>query len=273
MASLIFTSMSRTPVAPLMEPTNATESQAFLAGAGLELRPAALALRRVAVGPAGGPESRGMVSLAVPAGSAHALVGAAGSGKSALIERIVLARPPASGEIALFGEDVARTPAAMRYQLRRRLGVVFQEPRLIDTLSAHDNLALAVLAAGREAASAEARAEILECLAWVGLGRRAQTLAGSLDLDGRRRLALARAVINGPALVIADEPAKYWEGGDWGPIAKLLLGLRAAGIAMLVALRDTRAAEELGLDATLMPPLQPDASALAGGEANPATAR
>ena len=155
-----------------------------------------------------------------------------------------MARPPARGGVELLGIDLARLRPTDRPGLRRRIGMVFQTPRLIGDLTSWDNLALAVRAAERDGTPFES--DIKAVLAWVGLGRRSHFLPGDLDLEGRRRLALARAVINRPDLLIVDEPAG--EGG--AAILGLLADLSAAGTPLLMASRDEAFAAGFGAGVT-----------------------
>jgi cell division transport system ATP-binding protein len=196
--------------------------------------------------PRRGGEARAVVSFSLQPGDAHILAGDAGSGKTALLEMIGLARPPARGGVELFGIDLARLPQSDRFRLRRRIGFIFQHPRLIEGLSARDNVALAAEAAGR--LPADYASQIEELLAWVGLGRRAGMMAGGLDEEGRRRLALARAVINRPDLLIADEPAQ--EGGL--AILGLLADLNEAGTTLLMTTQDLDLAAQSGAEVTLL---------------------
>ncbi len=221
--------MSRKPVTAL-PPSNSAATR----------DPPVLRLQRVLARPDAG--ARAPMSFTVAVGGACFLTGEAGSGKTALLETIALARPPARGGLELFGKDVARVRPTNRYAVRRRLGVIFQDLRLIDELSSHDNIALAARAAGRRAGSYDR--EIGELLAWVGLARRADTPAADLDEEGRRRLAVARAVINRPDLVIADEPS----GGTGLAILRLLSDLNQAGTAMLIATRDADLAMRSGAE-------------------------
>jgi ABC-type ATPase involved in cell division len=124
------------------------------------------------------------------------------------------------------------------------MGMIFQDPRLVDTLTTYDNIALAARAAGRRAA--DYGQQIDEVLSWVGLARQSETPAGDLDDEARRRLAVARAVINRPDVVIADEPT-----GPGGPVVmRLLADLNQAGTTILVATRDGTLAASAGPDAT-----------------------
>lgn len=203
-----------------------------------------LRLQSVAVRQSAGDSEGVAISFDVVAGGAHVLTGETGSGKTAILEMIGLARTPARGGLELFGQNVARVPRPARHTLRRRIGMIFQDLRLVDDLSADDNVALAVRAAGRVGQGLAT--EIAEVLSWVGLGQRRQAMAGALDDDGRRRLALARAVINRPDLVIADEPA----GKTSQAILALLADLNQAGTAILLATRDGALAANAGAEVT-----------------------
>jgi cell division transport system ATP-binding protein len=231
--SPIFASMSRRPVKTLIE------SQSPSAG-----EPAVIRLQRAAPPLPGGDGGWGVLSLTLAPGASQFLTGEAGSGKSAVLEMIAMARPPARGGVELFGRDVATVRGPDRFALRRRIGMMFQDLRLIDDLSAYDNVALAARAAGRRRGSYGA--QIDELLAWVGLARRADDPAGDLDDEGRRRLALARAVINRPDVVIADEPS----GSNGMAILKLLSDLNQAGTAILIATRDAELAARSGAEVT-----------------------
>ena len=221
--------MSRTPV-KVLNKTEASEPP----------ESAVVRLLRAAVAASGA----GSLSFVVPTGAAHILLGGPGSGKTAILDMIAMARPSARGGVELFGRDLARLRPEDRPPLRRRIGVVFQQPRLIGDLSCRDNLALAVRAAGRDGKPFEN--DIKEVLAWVGLGRRGHFLPADLDVDGRRRLALARAVINRPDLVIVDEPAA--EGGM--AILPLLADLNQAGTTLLMATGDEDLAGRSGAEVT-----------------------
>lgn len=194
----------------------------------------------------GAAEARCAVTFALDPGDAHVLAGDPGSGKTAILEMIGLARPPARGGIELFGRDLATVRPRDRHGLRRRIGFIFQHPRLIADLSAWDNVALAAATADREAA--DYAAQIDEVLAWVGLGRRGAMMAGGLDEEGRRRLGVARAVINRPDLLIADDPAA--DGGL--AILKLLADLNEAGATLLMAMGDVDLAAQTGADITYL---------------------
>ncbi|MGO8867623.1 MAG: cell division ATP-binding protein FtsE [Alphaproteobacteria bacterium] len=151
-----------------------------------------------------GPEVLCDVSFALPAGSFHFLTGASGAGKSSLLKLMYLAQRPSRGLITLFGRDIATTGRRELPALRRRIGVVFQDFRLIDHLSALDNVALPLRVAG--AKDEQIREHVAELLAWVGLADHIDATPAVLSGGQQQRIAIARAVINRPSLLLADEP-------------------------------------------------------------------
>ena len=198
-----------------------------------------VSLGRSDCGRAGAP-----ISFSIAPGSFHFLTGPPGSGKTAVLEVIGVARQPAGGRVDVLGRDLASLSRAERPLLRRRIGMVFDEPRLIDDLTAFDNVALAARAAGRKAAAY--RDHVAELLTWIGLGARMASLPGGLSAAEQRRLAIARAVINSPNLLIADEPTGRLEGTARFGVLRLLADLNRAGTTVLIATRDSVLAEGSG---------------------------
>ncbi len=151
-----------------------------------------------------GPEVLQDVTFALPSGSFHFLTGPSGAGKSSLLRLMYLGLRPTRGRVVLFDRDIATTKRYELPALRRRIGVVFQDFRLLDHLTALDNVALPLRVRGvRES---EIRKHVPELLSWVGLadqlGARPSTLSGGQ----KQRVAIARAVIGRPDLLLADEP-------------------------------------------------------------------
>ena len=151
-----------------------------------------------------GPEILQDVSFALPAGSFHFLTGSSGAGKSSLLRLIYLAQKPQRGRVVLFGRDIDQTRRYQLPALRRRIGVVFQEFRLLDHLSALDNVALPLRVAG--ATEQDVRKFVPDLLAWVGLAEQLDAKPPTLSGGQKQRVAIARAVIGRPDLLLADEP-------------------------------------------------------------------
>jgi cell division transport system ATP-binding protein len=169
-------------------------------------------------------------------GGFYFLTGPSGAGKTSLLKLLYLAQRPTRGRIKLFGEELSESPRDDLPPYRRRIGVVFQDFRLIRHLSAFDNVALPLRVAG---ASDEAiEGPVREMLAWVGLADRASARPPTLSGGEQQRVAIARAVINRPELLVADEPT----GNVDSEMAERLMGLFAAlnrlGTTVVVATHD-----------------------------------
>ena len=151
-----------------------------------------------------GPDVLSGLTFELAAGSFHFLTGPSGAGKSTLLRLLYLALKPVSGRIELFDRDVAAIERHELPALRRRIGVVFQDFRLIGHLSALDNVALPLRVAG--ARESQIRDHVAELLAWVGLADHLDDLPSTLSGGQQQRVAIARAVIGRPSLLLADEP-------------------------------------------------------------------
>ncbi|MBU6318107.1 MAG: ATP-binding cassette domain-containing protein [Alphaproteobacteria bacterium] len=137
-------------------------------------------------------------------GSMTFLTGPSGAGKSTLLKLAYLALRPSQGRVSLFGIDTARQSRAERALTRRKLGVVFQEFRLLEHLTAFENAALPLRVAGDK--EKRYRNDVRELLEWVGLGDRMNARPATLSGGEKQRVAIARAVVMKPDLIIADEP-------------------------------------------------------------------
>jgi cell division transport system ATP-binding protein len=183
-----------------------------------------------------GPEVLSDVSLSLPRGSFHFITGPSGAGKSSLLKLIYLAARPSSGGIRLFGEDVAAMPARDLPRARRRIGVVFQDLLLLDHLSAFDNTALPLRIAGHKAS--EYRGDVAELLTWVGLGARMAAMPPTLAGGEKQRLAIARAVVNRPEILLADEPTGNVDHEMALRIYRLFVELNRLGTTVIIATHD-----------------------------------
>ena len=183
-----------------------------------------------------GGEILSNLSFSLERGSFNFLTGPSGAGKTSLINLITLACRPSRGIIRLFDEDLADLPRARLPDLRRRIGVVYQDFRLVPQLSAFDNIALPLRIAGM--ASEEIGARVTELLDWVGLTSRANAYPETLSGGEQQRVAIARAVITRPELIVADEPTGNVDPDMARRLLRLLEGLHRGGATILVATHD-----------------------------------
>jgi len=176
------------------------------------------------------------VSLTLEAGGFCFLTGVSGAGKTMLLRLITLAERPTHGTLTLFETDTATLDRDARAALRRRIGMVFQDLRLIDSLSAGDNVALPLRIAG--ASEPEVRDNVAELLAWVGLAGRADTPTATLSGGERRRVAIARAIVRRPELLIADEPAGSGSDETAHLMVRIFEQINRLGTTVLIATDD-----------------------------------
>jgi len=176
------------------------------------------------------------LDFSLAAGGFYFLTGPSGAGKTSLLKMLYLAQRPTRGRFRLFGEDLGDVSRDALPFFRRRIGVVFQDFRLIRHLSAFDNVALPLRIAGRD--EADVSSAVREMLDWVGLGDRAGARPATLSGGEQQRVAIARAVITQPELLVADEPT----GNVDSEMAKRLLHLFGAlnglGTTVVVATHD-----------------------------------
>jgi len=206
--------------------------------------PDAVRLRGVGFGYVGRPAVLRDVNLTLPNGSFHFLTGPSGAGKSSLLRLLTLAARPQAGRISLFGQDVTQLPRREVPALRRRMGVIFQDFRLLDHLSAFDNAALPLRLAGER--PAEYAADVQEMLRWVGLGGRLDALPPTLSGGEKQRLAIARAVVARPRLILADEPTGSVDRPMGEKLMRLFQSLNRLGATILIASHDEALAARSG---------------------------
>jgi len=180
-----------------------------------------------------GPEVLRDINLHIEPGSFYFLTGASGAGKSSLLKLMYLALLPSRGCIQVFGEDISRTDRRKLPELRRRIGVVFQDFRLLSNLSIFDNVALPLRIAGDD--EKRTRNNVAELLDWVGLGARLNDSPGTLSGGEQQRVAIARAVISKPALLLADEPTGNVDDRIAYRLLRLFEELHRTGTAVVVA--------------------------------------
>jgi cell division transport system ATP-binding protein len=176
------------------------------------------------------------VTMRLAPGGFYFLTGPSGAGKSSLLKLIYLAERPSRGLITLFDRDLATTPRRELPALRRRIGVVFQDFRLIPHLSALDNVALPLRVAGLR--GERVRANVAELLRWVGLAEHLDAKPATLSGGQQQRIAIARAVVTRPSLLLADEPTGNVDHEMGLRILRLLVELNRQGATVLVASHD-----------------------------------
>ena len=209
-----------------------------------EPAPETVRLAGVGFGYADSPDVLRDVNLILPRGSFHFLTGPSGAGKSSLLRLLTLAERPTAGRIALFGQEVTELPRAVAPAFRRRMGVVFQDFRLLDHLDLFETAALTLRVAGRKAGSYGADVE--EMLRWVGLGERMDARPPQLSGGEKQRLAIARAVMGNPELIIADEPTGSVDKAMADKLLMLFQSLNKLGATVLIASHDEALAERSG---------------------------
>jgi len=182
------------------------------------------------------PETLSDVSFTLRSGAFYFLTGPSGAGKTSLLKLLYLAQRPSRGVIRLFGEDAGSLPRARLPGFRRRIGVVFQDFRLVPHLSAYDNIALPLRVAGMPEGDIEA--PVREMLAWVGLNDRGKALPTTLSGGEQQRVAIARAVIGRPEVLVADEPTGNVDPDMAERLLHLFDSLNRLGTTVVVATHD-----------------------------------
>jgi len=183
-----------------------------------------------------GPEVLRDLTFSIERQSFQFLTGPSGAGKTTLLRLILLSLQPTRGFISLFGQDAAALDKDQITALRRRIGVVFQDFRLLDHLTTYENVALPLRVQGRDEASY--RAEVVELLGWVGLGDRMHVLPPVLSGGEKQRAAIARALIVRPELLLADEPTGNVDPSLARRLLRLFLELHRSGTSVVIATHD-----------------------------------
>src|SRR3954469_5644226 len=169
-------------------------------------------------------------------GGFYFLTGPSGAGKTSPRKLLDPAERPTRGRIRLFGEELSEAPREVLPDFRRRIGVVFQDFRLIRHLSAFDNVALPLRIGG--ASDEQVEGPVREMLAWVGLADRASARPPTLSGGEQQRVAIARAVINRPDLLVADEPTGNVDAEMAQRLMHLFSALNRLGTTVVVATHD-----------------------------------
>lgn len=191
-----------------------------------------------------GPEVLRGTDLVLARGTFHFLTGSSGAGKSSLLGLLYLALRPTAGAVRIFGVDVVEAPRRRLPEVRRRIGVVFQDFRLLAHLSAFDNVALPLRIMGTR--EDQVRANVRELLAWVGLGEHLQARPPTLSGGQQQRLAIARVVIAQPDLLIADEPTGSVDDASAYRLMRLFDELHKMGTTVLIATHNRALVQAFG---------------------------
>ena len=183
-----------------------------------------------------GKEILSDMSFTLHPGRFYFLTGASGAGKTSLLRLLYLAQRPSRGMIRMFGTDVITMPRDDLPAFRRRLGVVFQDFRLVPHLSAFDNVALPLRVAGLP--EQEIAKPVSDMLDWVGLADRAAARPATLSGGEQQRVAIARAVIGRPDMLVADEPTGNVDPDMALKLLRLFEALNRLGTTVVVATHD-----------------------------------
>lgn len=183
-----------------------------------------------------GPEVLRDLTFAIEPNSFQFLTGPSGAGKTSLLRLLYLALKPTRGLISAFGRDASTMPRSALPDIRRRIGIVFQDFRLLDHMTTYENVALPLRVMGREEASY--RAEVIELLRWVGLGERIDAYPPVLSGGEKQRAAIARALIGRPELLLADEPTGNVDPQLARRLLRLFVELHRSGTAVVIATHD-----------------------------------
>jgi cell division transport system ATP-binding protein len=183
-----------------------------------------------------GPEVLKDLSFSIEPHSFQFLTGPSGAGKTSLLRLILLALKPTRGLVTIFGSDVTRIPAGQLTLMRRRMGIVFQDFRLLDHLTTYENVALPLRVQGRN--ESDYRPEVVEFLRWVGLGERMHVLPPVLSGGEKQRAAIARALIARPEMLLADEPTGNVDPSLARRLLRLFIELNRLGTSVIIATHD-----------------------------------
>ena len=190
-----------------------------------------------------GPEILRDITFHVHPGSFHFLTGPSGAGKTSLLRLLFMSLRPSRGLIFVFGENLADLAPAGQAALRRRIGIVFQDFRLLDHLTTWENVALPLRVMGRN--ESDYADDVTDLLHWVGLGNRIDAYPETLSGGEKQRAAIARAVIGRPELLLADEPTGNVDPAIGNRLLRLFVELNRLGTSVIIATHDYGLIEQL----------------------------
>jgi cell division transport system ATP-binding protein len=176
------------------------------------------------------------VSFHIGPGSFQFVTGPSGAGKTSLLRLLFLSLRPTRGSVRIFDKDAATVPRNVIPSLRRRIGIVFQDFRLLEHLTTFENVALPLRVAGAEEASY--RRDVTELLEWVGLGDKMWVYPQVLSGGEKQRSAIARALITKPEILLADEPTGNVDPPLARRLLRLFIELNRLGTSVVIATHD-----------------------------------
>ena len=200
-------------------------------------------LEKVGIRYGRGPEVLSNIDLSLQRGSFHFLTGKSGAGKTSLLSMMYLWQKPSRGRLSIFGNNVNFANRNSLSLFRRRIGVVFQDFRLLEHVSAFDNVALPLRVSGMS--EKEIRKRVNELLKWVEIDRSTSAITSTLSGGEKQRVAIARAVINRPDILLADEPTGNVDNGIATKLMKLFVELNKLGTTVVIATHNENLINEL----------------------------
>ena len=190
-----------------------------------------------------GSETLTDISFTLFPGSFYFLTGSSGAGKTSLLKLLYLSLRPSRGAIRMFGHDTVTMTRDRLPGFRRRIGVVFQDFRLVPHLTAFDNIALPLRIAG--ITEKDLQEPVTEMLSWIGLSERAEARPATLSGGEQQRVAIARAVIGRPEILVADEPTGNVDPEMAVRLLQLFAALNRLGTTVVVATHDIHLLQEI----------------------------
>lgn len=190
-----------------------------------------------------GPEVLRDLTFEIRRQSFQFLTGPSGAGKTSLLRMLFLALRPTRGLITVLGRDVATLSRKDLPSIRRRIGVVFQDFRLLDHMTTYENVALPLRVRGKE--EREYRQDVVDLIKWVGLGERMNALPIVLSGGEKQRAAIARALIDQPDVLLADEPTGNVDAPLARRLLRLFMELNRSGTAVVIATHDLGLMEQV----------------------------
>ena len=183
------------------------------------------------------------ISLEIGKGEFVFVIGPTGRGKSTLIKVIYREEKPTSGEVFVGGVNVAKLRNRKVYKIRRKMGVVFQDFKLLEKLTVYENVAFALEIFGLK--SDEIHKKVLKALDLVNLKGKAKNYPDELSGGEKQRVAIARAIVNGPKLLICDEPTGNLDEETSMEIMEVLKNVNEIGTTIIMVTHDTHIVEKM----------------------------